>query len=169
MAGILVEFGGLPASGKSTLAERLATDLGAVYLRIDEIEAAMRRFGLAPAQTGVPAYAVAHDVAAGHLHRGLTVIVDAVNPVAEARDGWRHLAAGTGARHAVIEVHCGDPVEHRRRVETRWIDRDGWSNPDWDAVVAMAAEYQPRTDERLVVDTAAPLEECYSRVRSHVA
>ncbi|MFD2078338.1 AAA domain-containing protein [Actinopolymorpha cephalotaxi] len=45
-AGTLVEFGGLPGTGKSTLARHLADHSGAVWLRIDEIENAMRRNGL---------------------------------------------------------------------------------------------------------------------------
>ena len=50
--GYLIEFGGLPGSGKSTLARRLADRTGAVLLRVDEIEAAMRRNGLTPDETG---------------------------------------------------------------------------------------------------------------------
>ena len=38
---MLVIFGGLPGTGKSTLALRLAGLVGAVYLRIDTIERAM--------------------------------------------------------------------------------------------------------------------------------
>src|SRR5262245_49720088 len=97
--GILIEFGGLPGTGKSTLAARLAEETGAVWLRIDEIENAMRRNGLTADQTGVAAYSVAHDVAANHLRRGLTVIADAVNPVHEARDGWYSLAASLNCCH----------------------------------------------------------------------
>lgn len=43
--GILIEFGGLPGTGKSTLAAHLADRIGAVLLRIDVIDAAMRRAG----------------------------------------------------------------------------------------------------------------------------
>ena len=68
-SGILIEFGGLPGTGKSTLAGRLAEETGAVWLRIDEIEGAMRRNGLTADQTGVAAYSVAHDVAANHRRR----------------------------------------------------------------------------------------------------
>src|SRR3978361_2143423 len=88
-SGLLIEFGGLPGTGKSTLAGQIADRTYALWLRVDEIENALRRNGLTPAQTGIAAYSVAHDVAAGHLHRGMTVIADAVNPVAEARDGGR--------------------------------------------------------------------------------
>ncbi len=54
-SGRLIEFGGLPGTGKSTLAGWLAGETGAVWLRIDEIENAMRRHGLTADQTGVAA------------------------------------------------------------------------------------------------------------------
>jgi predicted kinase len=166
--GYLIEFGGLPASGKSTLARHLADRTGAVLLRVDEIEAAMRRHGLTPDQTGITAYGVAHDIAASHLRRGFTVVADAVNPVIEARDGWRDLAETSGARHAVIEVVCPDPAEHRHRVETRANDVPGWIYPDWSDVEKRAAEYQPRTDERLVVDSTRPIEACDREIANYV-
>jgi predicted kinase len=166
--GFLIEFGGLPASGKSTLARRLADWTGAVLLRIDEIEAAMRRHNLTPDQTGITAYGVAHDIAASHLRRGFTVIADAVNPVIEARDGWRDLADLSDARHVVIEIVCPDPAEHRRRVETRANDVPGWTYPDWSEVEKRAAEYQPRSDDRLVVDSTRPIEACDREIADYV-
>jgi predicted kinase len=167
--GVLIEFGGLPGTGKSTLAARLAADMRAVWLRIDEIEGAMRRNGLTPAQTGVAAYSVAHDVAAGHLRRGLTVIADAVNPVPAAREGWRDLAAAERAVHVVIETVCADPAEHRRRVETRASDLPGWTYPGWAEVERAAAGYVPRTDDRLRLDTTGDPESAYRRLRSYLA
>lgn len=154
--GLLVEFGGLPGTGKSTLARRLAASTGAVWLRIDEIESAMRRNGLTPEQTGVAAYSVAHDVAANHVRRGLTVIADAVNPVSAARAGWRELAASAQCDHVVVETTCPDRAEHRRRVETRDHDIPGWTYPTWADVEETALRYEPRTDDRLVVDTTRP-------------
>ena len=166
--GLLIEFGGLPGSGKSTLAGHLADRVDAVWLRVDEIENAMRRNGLPTAQTGIAAYSVAHDVAAGHLRRGLTVIADAVNPVAEARAGWRALAAETGARHVVIETQCPDAAEHRRRVDNRVADIPGWTYPDWEGVRARAREYQRRTDDRLRVDTSRPIDVCRAEIAGHL-
>jgi predicted kinase len=166
--GLLIEFGGLPGTGKSTLAGHLADRIDAVWLRIDEIESALRRNGLTPAQTGIAAYSVAHDVAAGHLRRGLTVIADAVNPVAEARVGWRGLATETGARHVVIETYCPDEAEHRRRVDTRVADLPSWTYPDWTDVRAGAGDYQRRTDDRLRVDTSRPVEVCHAEIASHL-
>ena len=157
--GLLIEFGGLPGTGKSTLAGHLAEDSGAVWLRIDEIEGAMRRNGLTAAQTGVTAYSVAHDVAASHLRRGLTVIADAVNPVDAARLGWRDLARSVRARHVVIETSCPDPVR-----------QDRLARRTADALVPLPADaYQPRTDDRLIVDTTRPLADCRTEVTRHAA
>jgi predicted kinase len=166
--GTLIEFGGLPGTGKSTLAGWLAGETGAVWLRIDEIENAMRRHGLTAEQTGVAAYGIAHDVAAGHLRRGLAVIADAVNPVIEARLGWRDLAASVDCQHLVIETVCPDRAEHRRRVEDRVSDLPGWVYPTWEEVERAATHYQPRVDPRLCLDTTRPAEESRRAVQRHL-
>ena len=170
--GILIEFGGLPGTGKSTLAQHLAQRTGAVLLRVDEIEAAMRRNNLTPDQTGVAAYSVAHDLAASHLRRGLTVIADAVNPVEAARAAWRELARDCDARHEVVEARCPDAAEHRRRVEQRadshTADLPGWSYPTWPQVQRRAEEYQARTDDRLIVDTTGPTDASHQEVARYL-
>ena len=155
--GTLIEFGGLPGTGKSTLAGLLAERSGAVWLRIDEIEGAMRRNGLTAGQTGVTAYSIAHDLAASHLRRGLPVIADAVNPVAAARLGWRDLARSVRARHVVIETSCP---------ETDRLARLARREPD--ALVPLPADaYEPRTDDRLLVDTTRPVDGCAADVKRH--
>jgi predicted kinase len=67
-SGLLVEFSGLPGTGKSTLAGWLAREKGAVWLRIDEIENAMRRNGLTVGAHEIPracAHAIPQVVALG--------------------------------------------------------------------------------------------------------
>ena len=128
----------MPGTGKSTLARHLATEIGAVLLRIDEIEAAMRRNGLTSEQTGLAAYSVAHAIAVSQLDHGLTVIADAVNPVEAARRGWRNLAAEHAARHVVIEIVCPDLGVHRDRATTRAVDVEGWVYPTWAEIEARA-------------------------------
>ncbi|MCY3621556.1 MAG: AAA family ATPase [Gammaproteobacteria bacterium] len=146
---MLIVLGGLPGTGKSTLANALADRLGAMHLRIDTIEQAMRDAGQAVA--GPEGYLVARSVARENLRLGLPVIVDAVNPIAYTRKLWRETAAATGARLVEIELVCGDSTEHRQRVETRTSDIDGFGLPTWQDVVDR--EYEPwRTAE--VVDTA---------------
>ena len=120
----------LHGTGKTTLGRRLAAELRAAYLRIDAIEAAVVRCGLAEHPAGPVGYVVAHELAAAALAVGTPVIIDAVNPVPEARTGWR--AIGDGARLVVLETTLSDPEEHRRRVTARRPDLAGSAVPSWD-------------------------------------
>jgi predicted kinase len=85
---MLIIFGGLPGTGKSTLALRLARRVGAVYLRIDTIERAMVDAKEAPS-IGERGYLVAYAVTEDNLRLGHTVIADSVNPLQITRSAWR--------------------------------------------------------------------------------
>lgn len=149
---MLVVFGGLPGTGKSTLAAAVARRLRATYLRVDAIEAALVGAGLVADQgsVGAAGYVVANRVADSCLRTGLDVVVDAVNPVDVARAGWRELAAATGVPLTFVEVTCSDPDQHRRQVEQRESDLADWQVPGWVAVVER--DYEPWTGERIEVD-----------------
>lgn len=166
VAQLLMEFCGLPGTGKSTLARTIAVELHSPLLRIDEIESSMWRGGLPRDLTGIAAYVLAHDLAVGFLRSGLPVVVDAVSPVADARVNWSHAAALTSARHRVVETVCLDLAEHRRRVEGRPNDMPGFVLPTWEQVQRQRQEYEPRTDHPLVVDTTQPESACLELIRA---
>lgn len=149
---MLVVFGGLPGTGKTTVARRVAGRQGAVYLRIDAIEQAVRRAGVLAGGVGPAGYAVANALAAENLGLGRNVVADGVNPVAASREGWRRTAAEAGVRLVEVELVCSDPVEHRRRVETRVADVSGLMLPTWEAVQARVYEAWATVDA--VIDTA---------------
>lgn len=65
---------------------------------------------------------------------GVSVVADAVNPVPEARAGWRDLAARSWARLVVFETVINDATEHRRRVAARTADLVGQRVPSWEQV-----------------------------------
>jgi predicted kinase len=86
-ARVLVIVSGLPAAGKSHLADSLGRELGLSVLSVDPIEAAIRRCGIPPSfETGLAAYEVAAVLARHQLELGLSVIVDAVSSLEVARD-----------------------------------------------------------------------------------
>ncbi len=149
---LLVVFAGLPGSGKSVLARGTADALGATYLRIDTIEAAIVTT-LASFHGNPVGYVVAERVAADQLNAGRDVVADAVNGVAPARAGWVDVAVRTGARLRFVEVHCSDAAEHRRRVEGRDPEMPGHGVPTWEQVRRRLYEpWPPDLSSRLVVD-----------------
>jgi predicted kinase len=149
---MLVVFGGLPGTGKTTLAREVARRRGAFYVRIDTIEQSIRAADVSHGEIGAAGYAVAMALARENLAVGQTVIADAVNPVAEAREGWRDVAAKLAAPLVEIEVVCSDIQEHRRRVESRRSDIIGLTLPTWDQV--LTRHYAPWTEDHWVIDTA---------------
>jgi predicted kinase len=79
---VLVVVGGLPATGKSTIATVLAKRTKTPYLRVDRIEHAIVSWSALSHPLGPVGYAVAHELALEQLRLGLDVIVECVNPLA---------------------------------------------------------------------------------------
>src|SRR5262249_32085062 len=101
--------------------------------------------------------------AADNLRLGRIVVADSVNPLTATRDAWRAVARALGVDTIDVEVICSDPVEHRRRVETRAPDIAGHRLPSWSEGVAR--HYDTWDSDRLVVATAtAAVDECVDRV-----
>jgi predicted kinase len=148
----LIALAGLPGVGKSSIARDLARRSGAIWLRIDSMDQAIWSSGTAPNDLFDWSYRAAQAIAADNLALGLDVIADCVNDCREAREGWETAAQRTGAEVRWLEVVCSDPVEHRRRVETRSTDVTGLTLPNWDAVAVRAYDEWDR--DRLVIDTA---------------
>lgn len=149
---MLIVFGGLPGTGKTTISREIAARRAATYLRIDAIEQAIRDAGVLAGEVGTAGYHVADALAEANLADGRTVVVDCVNPVAASRKAWQALAARASVRLVEIEITCSDPTEHRRRVEGRGSDIPGLVPPTWQAVVDR--HYEAWDAPHLVVDTA---------------
>jgi predicted kinase len=149
---VLVVIGGLPATGKSTIAEAVARTTAIPYVRVDRIEQAIVAWSPLSHPVGPVGYAVAHQLALEQLLLGLDVIVECVNPVALTRDAWASTAMTGGAGLLEVEISCSDPAEHRRRVESRASDVDGLVKPTWAEVVGR--DYEPWNRTPLRLDTA---------------
>jgi predicted kinase len=149
---MLIVFGGLPGTGKSTIARLVAERLKATYLRIDTIEQALRACGTLPGGVITEGYAAAYRVAEDNLRIGGTVVADSVNPLPVTRDAWIAVATRAGAKVVEVETVCSDTEEHRRRVETRTTDVPGLVLPTWDGV--LRRDYAPWDRPHIVLDTA---------------
>ena len=164
---MLIVFGGLPGTGKTTISHAVAARRLATYLRIDAIEQAIRNAGVLAADVGPAGYSVANVLAEANLVIGQTVVADCVNPVAESREAWRAIASRARARLIEVEVICSDPLEHRRRVEGRISDIPALISPTWQTVLERC--YEPWREPHLIVDTARlTRDEAISVIERHV-
>lgn len=149
---MLIAFGGLPGTGKTTVAQTLARKIAAVYLRIDTLEQAIKAGGSDEADVGTVGYLAAYAVAADNLRLGLTVVADSVNPLQITRSAWRTVASEAGAQILEVELVCSNAVMHRERVERRKADISDFQLPTWNSV--LERQYEPWESAHVVVDTA---------------
>jgi predicted kinase len=162
---MLIVFGGLPATGKSSIARELVRETGAMWLRIDTIEQAIRESGVAAGSMDDAGYRAAYAIAEDNLRLDRNVIADSVNGWPMTRNAWRDVAMRAGAQIMEVEAICSDLKEHRRRVETRESEVPGLILPDWPAVIGR--DYEPWDRDHLTIDTAArSIEDCLKLIRA---
>ena len=158
---MLIIFGGLPGTGKTTISRKLAEKIGAVYLRIDTIETAMAHSDLQANNTNagyLAAYGIAHD----NLLIGCTVVADSVNSTQITREAWRHVAQSASANFIEIEAVCSDASEHQKRIETRPMGESLFTTT-WQKV--LDREYEDWKLQGIRVDTAQmTLEETIEKI-----
>lgn len=160
---------GLAGTGKTTLADAVARELGAAVFSHDPVESAILDAGIVRSfETGLAAYIVVQRLASDHLALGQTVIGDACDYVEGARQSWRLIAEERGVPMLVLECVCSDVELHRRRVEAR--DRGlnaTIGEPSWDEVQARVAETPPWPGA-LAVDSVSSLKENVAVVLARV-
>jgi predicted kinase len=149
---ILIVVGGLPGTGKSTVASALARRTGFTFVRVDRIEQAIIDSTELTQPLGPVGYLIAYGVAAEQLRHGISVVAESVNPIGITRDAWRGVAADNRARVLEVELICSDQAVHAGRVRTRDVNIAGLALPTWQQV--LDREYEPWDRGHLVIDTA---------------
>lgn len=110
---------GEPGGGKSTVAQVLGQQLGAVVLDKDVIKAALLRSGIAERDAAAGAYEVYFAQARAFVAAGHSIVLD--NPVfwESVERHWLEIAADAGSPPILIECVCPDRDELIRRLATR--------------------------------------------------
>jgi len=165
-APVLYIFSGLPAVGKSTIAQAVASKLDAAYLRIDTIEQGLRdRCGTNVEGEG---YRLSYRIAADNLTIGRSVVADSCNPIELTRREWEDCALDVGAEYRNIEIVCADEREHQDRVENRTVPISRLALPSWGDI--QNREYHPWTRYVIRIDTSGrPISECVDELMEMLA
>jgi predicted kinase len=167
---VLLVVSGLPGTGKSTVADALASRLAAVRVSVDPLEEALLGSGLpASRETGVAAYRAGGAVAEHNLAIGHVVVADAVNDSEAARNTWRSAAGRAGADVLFVVLGLDDAAEHRRRIETRPATLVHVPMPSWADVLDRASSYEAWAGgDFLGIDAGSPVGEVVEQVLTHL-
>jgi putative hydrolase of the HAD superfamily len=170
MSAVLLAVGGLVASGKSTLARELASELDAAHLEADAVRsgllAAEPGSGLSPYLDDQVYFALLKQ-AADLLEEGRSVVIDACFPRRAERREARALARIHRARFLFIECRAKEETLHQRLAQRE--PQRGWAAISAD----LAARYERptglRTEDALEVWSEQPMATLVASVQKQLA
>jgi predicted kinase len=167
MQNKLIIFSGLPGTGKSTLAERLARELRLPLLCIDDV------IGEVPENAGIPFWdskvAILLNLIETQLQLGLSVIADSVFMNMD-RYHAQELAREYNARFLPIHVFLSDEKVWKERVTTRFNELNNKDAATWERIQHQRERFrawEPGT--ALFVDSLHPFEQNYAKVLDFVS
>ena len=162
----LAIFSGLPGTGKSMLANRLARKLGWPLLCIDDVT------GDVPSNPGIAFWdsrvAILLRLTEVQLELGLSAVVDSVFMNMD-RNHAQELARKYKARFRPIYVFISDENVWEQRVTSRYDEMKNRAVAHWDRIQHQRERFRAwEPDTALFVDSMDPVEKNYERVLDFV-
>lgn len=168
---VVIVVAGLPGTGKSTLAERIARTIGAPVFAGDWLMGVLKPYGMLK-DLDRPSYlemyyGLLQTLVIRQLQLDQSAIVDCLMDD-DRIASWRATAAEHGADVLVVECICSDAEVHRARLEARRRGIPGWHEVDWAHVARMRTEFPALTTDRITVDAVDPVEQSLAVVLSEL-
>jgi predicted kinase len=162
----LVIFSGLPGTGKSTLANRLARKLHWPLLCIDDV------IGEVPENAGMPFWDSKVKILLGltkvQLDLGLNVIVDSVFMNMD-RNHAQELARTYNARFLPIYVFVSDDKVWEQRVTARYDEMNNKDVATWARIGHQRERFRDwEPDTALFIDSLNPVDQNYEMILNFV-
>lgn len=166
---MLIVLSGLPATGKSAIADGIARARKTPVLSVDPIESAIVRAGIPQTfETGLAAYLIALTLADRNLAAGVDSVIDAVNSVEQAKEWWRELAAKHAVELRIIECVVSDEALHRTRLASR--ERGlAVAEPKWGDIERRQSEWTKWPEPHLTLDALDPTDVNLAKALDYVA
>jgi predicted kinase len=162
----LIIFSGLPGTGKSTLANRLARELQLPLLCIDDV------IGEVPQNAGIAFWdsrvAILLDLVETQLKLGLSVIADSVFMNMD-RYHARELALKYQARFLPIYVFVSDEDVWKQRATTRYNEMSGKGVASWENIQHQRQRFRDwEADTALFIDSLNAVAQNYETILNFI-
>lgn len=151
MNSTMIVIGGIPGTGKSTLANALSAEMGIPVFSKDELEAAVvRKILSSNRETYGVGYEIMAALAVRQMENGNNSIFDFIASRNRVEALWPQLLMYD---IKYIECICTEEETHRDRIQSRNRNIKGWYELTWEEVLDIKGNYQPLKVERLVLDS----------------
>ncbi|NIP40242.1 MAG: AAA family ATPase [Candidatus Aenigmarchaeota archaeon] len=154
---------GLPGTGKTTLAKRIADETKSFLLNTDIIR---RKVIYDPEYTEREKsliYNLLFEMAEKFLLTGKNVILDGTFYKEELRDRAKEIAKKTRNKFRIIEIVCSEEII--RKVMEKREKKESESDADFEVYRKIKKEFEPIQEKHLVLDTTKGFDQAVEKFR----